>query len=178
MKVSTAVAGGPLIGDRDYYRAVGEYVLYRGVRFLGIGLTAASRLKVGVVREFGTSEPVPPEEQFAIGGANSLRGYRELSIGLISGDIQRPGNYLIQLNVEGRFPIWRALDGVLFFDVANIYDTGFHPRRPFLLSSTGAGLRYRTPIGPVRVEQAVRLDGNFGTGKTIGRLHISIGNPF
>ncbi len=141
-------------------------------------MTFAGHIKAGVVRDFGTSEPVPPEEQFAIGGANSLRGYKELSIGLISEEDPRPGNYLLQLNLEGRFHIWRGLGGVLFFDSANIYDKNFFPRKPFLLNSAGIGLRYRTPIGPVRVEQAARLDRNFGSSIMKGRLHISIGNPF
>jgi outer membrane protein insertion porin family len=178
LKLITTMAGGPLIGERDYYRLIAEYAIYKPSQFLGIDMIMASHLKVGLVKEFGKSEPVPPEEQFAIGGANSLRGYKELSIGLISEDEPRPGNYLIQFNLEGRFHIWRGLDGVLFFDMANIYDNDFHPRRPFLLSTGGIGLRYRTPIGPVRVEQAVRLDSNFGTDAMKGRLHISIGNPF
>lgn len=181
LKLSTTLAGGPLIGERDYYRIMGEYSVYRGVTVLGSRITLASHVKVGLVREFGTSDPVPPEEQFSIGGANSLRGYEELGIGLLSERERRDGNYLIQFNIESRFPIWRALDGVLFFDTGNIYDKDnrdFIRRKPFLLSSAGLGLRYRTPIGPVRVEQAVRLDENFGTKKMLSRLHISVGNPF
>jgi outer membrane protein insertion porin family len=178
LKLFTTMAGGPLIGERDYYRLVGEYSHYRGAEVFFLDMILAGHLKLGLVREFGTSELVPPEEQFSIGGANSLRGYQELSIGLLSSDNPRPGNYIIQVNLEGRFHIWRGLDGLLFLDSANIYDTEFFPRSPFLLNSTGVGLRYRTPIGPVRFEQAARLDGNFGTEKMRGRFHLSIGNPF
>jgi len=177
-KLTTALAGGPLFGERDYFSIVGDYARYREVHVLGKPMILASHAKVGLVREFGTSEPVPPEEQFSIGGANSLRGYDELAIGLLSDKEPRPGNYLIQFNVESRFSIWRGLDGVLFFDVANIYNRDFFPKRPFLLSAAGLGIRYRTPIGPVRLEQAVRIDNNLGSKKTIGRLHISLGNPF
>jgi outer membrane protein assembly complex protein YaeT len=178
LKLFTTMAGGPLIGERDYYRMVGEYSHYRGATLFGLDMILAGHLKLGLIREFGTSEPVPPEEQFSVGGANSLRGYKELSIGLLSTDNPRPGNYMIQVNLEGRFHIWRGLDGVLFLDTANIYDADFFPRRPFLLHSTGGGLRYRTPIGPVRLEQAVRLDEHFGTERMQGRFHLSIGNPF
>lgn len=178
LKLFTTMAGGPLIGERDYYRLVGEYAHYRGARPFGLDMIMAGHLKLGLVREFGASELVPPEEQFSIGGANSLRGYKELSIGLLSTENPRPGNYLIQVNLEGRFHIWRGLDGVLFFDSANIYDADFFPRRPFLLNSAGAGLRYRTPIGPVRLEQAARIDEHFGKKTMRGRFHVSIGNPF
>jgi len=177
-KLTTALAGGPLFGERDYYRITGDYARYRQVSVLGKSMILASHVKMGIVREFGTSEPVPPEEQFSIGGSNSLRGYDELAIGLLSDIEPRSGNYTLQINLESRFAIWRGLDGVFFFDTANIYNRDFFPRKPFLLSSAGIGIRYRTPIGPVRVEQAVRVDNNLGSKKTIGRLHISLGNPF
>ena len=78
-------------------------------------------MKLGTVREFGGTPSVPPTEAFNIGGAKSLRGYSELSIGPLN-DRNVAGNVLIESNLELRFPVWNSFGGVLFLDAANVLE--------------------------------------------------------
>ena len=64
---------------------------------------------------------------------------------------------LFLLNQEFRFPVWRSLKGVLFYDAGNVYVevSDFDPTD--LRHVLGAGLRLETPIGPVRLESVMQL---------------------
>ena len=108
---------------------------------------------------------IPLAEAFFSGGSNSHRGFninqagpRDLVTGFPIG-----GNALLMNSVELRFPVQRPnLGGVLFYDVGNVYtkagDISFrlHQRDStdfnYMVHAAGIGFRYRTPIGPVRVD--------------------------
>ena len=118
----------------------------------------------------GTSAgTLPFFEQFFIGGTETLRGYREDRFW---------GRNLFFGSVEFRQPLARSLKGVLFADVGsawggsyqNVQISGFSQGgfRPHF--GVGAGIRFRTPIGPLRLD--------YGIGDEGGRTHFSIGNSF
>jgi len=80
------------------------------------------------------------------------------------------------LNKEFRFPLWRALKGVVFYDAGNVYEQveDFDPTD--LRHVLGAGLRLETPIGPVRLEYGGKLDRE--QDESIGELFLAIGWAF
>ncbi len=181
LTLESTLSGGPLLGEVDFYRAYADYARYQLVSRRLLRPVVAARVKLGVAMGFHSAGSVLPGEQFWIGGTNTLRGYREQAIGPL-GDEGDPnthsGNYILLLNLETRFQIWRSIGGVLFFDSGNVYDDHFRPRSPFLLTSFGAGIRYRSPIGPVRLEVALRIDRDLSFTSGNGRIHFSVGQSF
>lgn len=187
--MKSTLAGGPLLlGDINYYLLSFEGTVLHPLvsRRNGQPLVAAGRLKMGVVREFGGTSSVPPTEQFNIGGGRSLRGYNELTIGPIA-DKDMPGNIVFLSNLELRCPLWRDLGCVVFLDAANVFRELYFDQRFHLLTTGGLGLRYRTPVGPLRVDIAWRLNGMrraAGSGQPPiasddwGAWHFGIGHAF
>ncbi len=112
---------------------------------------------------------LPFFEQFFVGGAESLRGYRE---------DRYWGKYMFLGSAELRQPLARRLKGVLFVDVGDAWggnysnvnlegftQSGFSPH-----VGVGLGIRVGTPLGPIRLDYGVGTEG--------GRTHFSIGNSF
>jgi outer membrane protein insertion porin family len=117
-----------------------------------------------------TSGTTPFSEQYFVGGAESLRGYREDRFW---------GKQMVLGSFEYRAPLAEALTGVLFVDAGdawggnytNVSFNGFTQHTNFSPNlGAGLGIRVRTPIGPIRFD--------YGFGREGGRLHFSIGNVF
>jgi outer membrane protein insertion porin family len=131
----------------------------------------AKRSVVALRLMFGSSTGrLPFFEQYFIGGADTLRGYRE--------DRFWGSNTLLS-SVELRQPLANALTGVLFLDAGDAWGgdytgvniAGFNQSQDFSLHlGIGFGIRVRTPLGPLRLD--------FGFGSEGGRTHFSIGNVF
>ena len=190
--LKSSLAGGPfLFGSINFYGFSVEATYLQPFRIPGAKspLVLAGKLKVGMIREFGSTSSVPPTEAFNIGGGKSLRGYSELSIGPII-DRNVPGNVLVQSNFELRYPVWRKLGGVLFLDAANVFRDFYFDERFHLLTTAGVGLRYRTPVGPLRIDGALKLNNISASrlaaaGELLekerdswGRIHFGIGHTF
>ena len=86
------------------------------------------------------------------------------------------GEALFLLNEELRFPIFRDLQGVIFYDAGNIFRTMSDYDPTDLRQVAGAGLRLATPIGPFRFEYGAILDRQ--AGEPSGQFFVSIGQAF
>jgi outer membrane protein insertion porin family len=106
---------------------------------------------------------LPPYESFSLGGGSSVRGYNEGDVG--------SGRSFLQASAEYRFPLLKFLGGiggVLFMDYGTLLGTQDNvPGSPSIVRdkigdglSYGAGLRVKTPIGPVRLDYAWTVDGD------------------
>jgi len=190
--IKSSLAGGPfLFGSINFYGFSVESTYLQPFRLPGAKnpLVLAGKIKLGLIREFGGTLSIPPTEAFNIGGGKSLRGYSELSLGPIN-DRNVPGNALVQSNFELRYPIWNDLGGVLFLDAANVFRDFYFDERFHLLTTAGMGLRYRTPVGPLRIDGAFKLNNISSSrlaaaGKQLdkerdswGRIHFGIGHTF
>jgi outer membrane protein insertion porin family len=166
--VQTAVegAGGPLGGDNNLYKLSGDVRLYQklGITAAQAGwvsgdFVVAARAMAGLARPYGRSTHVPYYEAFTLGGANSIRGYPDRSIGP---DITPPevGQYrygatVVNSNLELRSPYVLRLVGLVgFFDAGGVADSTGSLTCAY---GAGAGIRVRTPIGPVRLDWGRRL---------------------
>jgi outer membrane protein insertion porin family len=132
---------------------------------IGRNIVIARTLQFGWIHPLGGLTQVPLAERFFAGGASSNRAFpdnqagpRDLETGFPLG-----GNALLMHSTELRFPLWGTnVGGVLFHDMGNVYDEvsdiSFRFRQhnnqdfDYMVQSVGFGIRYKTPIGPIRVD--------------------------
>jgi len=139
--------------------------------------TLALRLKLGGIEPYGSSSVIPVNERFFAGGPGSVRGYAINRLGPL--DLNgNPigGNSLIEGSAELRIPIAGALGGSVFVDFGNVYEPSLTYRLDELKYSVGAGVYYRTPVGPVRLELAWAIDPDDDADTT--PLIFGIGHAF
>ena len=157
-------AGGPLLGDNDLYRLTGDVRWYQRLGIVAGGqesgtgdFVVAVRGMAGSVRPYGRTAVVPYYESFTLGGRSTLRGYPDRSIGpdssLVAG--YRYGTAVVNGNVELRSPYILGWVGIVGF--ADAGDVGWDFRMTAYEYSAGAGIRVKTPIGPVRLDWGKRL---------------------
>ena len=178
-------AGGPLLGDNDFYRLTGDVRWYQrlgaGVRGQASGsgnFILAVRAMLGKVTPYGRTEAVPYYEAFTLGGRSSLRGYPDRSIGPDSSTVAeyRYGTVVVNGNVELRTPyILRWVGLVGFADVGDV-GNGFR-LFPYEYSA-GAGIRVKTPIGPVRLDWGKRLRNPPPWDEDKGRFYLGLLHAF
>lgn len=121
---------------------------------------------------------LPDYERFYLGGINSLRGFnwREVTPRTKTG-IEIGGTEYVQFNAEYLFPIIKnaGLMGLVFFDAGNAWaDEG--ESYPGLRRSAGFGIRWYSPMGPLRLERGYILDRKPGEGS--GRWEFTVGGAF
>jgi outer membrane protein insertion porin family len=129
-------------------------------------------------------EDLPASERFFAGGDTTIRGYALDSVGapetISANGFPTGGNAVLLLNGELRFPVWKEFGGVVFADGGNVFRrvTEFDPGE--LRGSVGFGLRYQSPLGPIRVDLGFKLDRREIRGSLERRtaLHFSLGQAF
>jgi outer membrane translocation and assembly module TamA len=83
---------------------------------------------------------------------------------------------LIEGSVELRFPLFGDFGAVLFVDFGNVFLSSFTYRLGDLRYAVGPGLRYNTPVGPVRLDVGIIVDRR--ADEDFGRIEFSIGQAF
>ena len=160
----------PLLGAYEQFtKLITEIKTYNAFRYGVI----AFRIKWAGVMNYGEDHTIPTFYLFSIGGDGSIRGYTEKSMGPIEEANYHYGNFITIINIEYRAHyIWKYLYPVVFTDMGTIdTDLSYLFTRYFAIS-TGIGLRYTTPIGPVRLDYAIALTGEKHWGKFyLGILH-------
>ena len=118
-----------------------------------------------------------PSERFRAGGGNSVRGFKDDTVGPISvlGD-PAGGNALLVFNEELRFPIAWRFRGVGFFDVGSAFATIRDLSLGGLRAGTGFGLRVQTPFALLRADVATPVSPKPGESRV--RWFFSIGQSF
>jgi outer membrane protein insertion porin family len=180
-KLGSSVNFAKLIEQTAYYRPVFHHIVW------------ANSLRIGLAQPFANSL-VPLSEAFFTGGGNTLRGFpldgagpqRQVQV-CSSGSstdcsfIQVPsgGNEQLIINSEARIPvpIKQGLGLVVFYDGGNVFPTvGFHDFTSLYTNNVGLGLRYATPVGPVRIDLGHNLNPVPGVKST--QYFVSIGQAF
>jgi outer membrane protein assembly complex protein YaeT len=123
---------------------------------------------------------VPASERFFAGGDTTVRGFTLDRLGtpetIDQNGFPKGGNGMVVFNGELRLKVTRSLGAVTFLDVGNVYarasDIALSEMRP----SAGFGLRYQSPIGPLRIDLGFKLDR--GAGERLTALHFSFGQAF
>jgi outer membrane translocation and assembly module TamA len=131
-----------------------------------------------------TVEDLPASERFFAGGDTTIRGFALDTVGapntISASGFPRGGNALLLMNGELRVPVWRDIGAVTFMDGGNVFDRVTEMDLGELRGSVGFGLRYRSPIGPIRFDVGFKLDRHEIGGQLESRraFHFSIGQAF
>ena len=165
----------------------------RGVVFAG---DARLGLATGFPRDLVSTDPatgavtveevrdLPISERFFAGGDTTVRGFALDALGrpdTISADgFPNGGNGLVIFNAELRVPVWSALGAVSFLDTGNVFARATDINLGDLRSSVGVGVRFKSPVGPIRIDVGFKLHREEIAGVLEGRsaLHISFGQAF
>ena len=123
---------------------------------------------------------LPDYQKYRLGGMNSIRGYDSWSVGLtdpVTGAIFG-GEKMMIYNFEYRFPLIQeqGVVGVVFFDAGNVYAEEGGYSFSDIRKSVGVGVRWYSPMGPIRVEYGYILDRR--PQDKSGNMEFSIGGLF
>jgi outer membrane protein assembly factor BamA len=162
-------------------------VLAGGLR---VGLGTGFPRDVAFVSADGTPaveqvRDIPVSKRFFAGGDTTVRGFQLDRLGTAEtfdrDGVPKGGHAELILNTEARVSLWKDLGVVGFLDVGNVFPRVDAVSLSELRAGAGVGIRYKSPIGPLRFDVGFKL----GTLRTYGTsredryaLHISIGQAF
>jgi outer membrane protein insertion porin family len=176
--------------NTNFGRVLGQVAYYAPFK----GLVFANSVRVGVEESFGGAH-IPLSENFFSGGGSTLRGFplngagpqRPVTVcgnpsdlstcALIS--VPAGGHQLLILNSELRFPlkIMSKLSGAVFYDGGNVFrSVGFGHFGDQYTNSVGGGIRYSTPLGPIRLDIGHLVTPVPGVKST--QIFITLGQAF
>ncbi|MCC6165321.1 MAG: BamA/TamA family outer membrane protein [Acidobacteria bacterium] len=128
---------------------------------------------------------LPAAERFFAGGDNTVRGFAQDRLGepatLDRNGLPTGGNALLIFNSEVRVPVWRGLVAAGFIDAGNVFQRVSNLDLARIRGAAGVGVRYLSPIGPIRVDLGFKLSPmTFANGMKESRtaLHITVGQAF
>lgn len=175
-------AGKILPGTFNYYAVSGDARHYLPLKDT---VTLASRVQLGNLRPGGNSaNNVPFSKRFFLGGATSIRGWGRYEVSPLAEGLPIGGDSMFAWSEELRAILHGNLGAVLFMDSGNVWLNSWDIKLGDLRYSMGPGLRYQTPIGPIRVDFGYQLNPTpellvNGVPQTRRwRVHFSIGQAF
>ncbi|MDK9718427.1 MAG: outer membrane protein assembly factor BamA [Trichlorobacter sp.] len=173
-------------GNNKYVREVLDNTFYYPLWWKFV---ISTKVVVGAIQEAGA--PIPMDEKFYLGGIGTVRGYSARSIsphqyatytdpltGATSQlKVDVGGEKELFGNVEVKFPLLPefGIKGVGFFDYGNAWTGGFKP--PTIYMSYGGGIRWASPMGPLRLEYGIPINPRPEDSKS-GRFEFAIGSLF
>lgn len=182
--VTQEVSGSKLGGDNDFYRVKFRSMFYqpiwKGILFQQFG-------RVGYIKSLN-QHTVPLYERFFMGGPGSLRGYFPYTIGpklripvSPSGgvtDFVYGGDKELIFVSELELPIYdkAGIRAVAFFDAGNTFAENENYSITNVRSNYGFGLRWNSPMGPLRFEWGIPI--NRRPGEDSVQFNFSVGNYF
>jgi outer membrane protein assembly complex protein YaeT len=132
-----------------------------------------------------TVRDVPASERFFAGGDTTVRGFALDQLGtpatIDKDGFPQGGEGLVIFNAEIRAPITRGLGIVGFVDSGNVFEHVSDISLADLRGSVGFGVRYKSPIGPIRVDLGFKVHRDVnaaGQREPLTALHISLGQAF
>jgi outer membrane protein insertion porin family len=171
--VSVTHAGGPLEGDANYTQYGASLFAYFP---LPLDVVFAAKGRIGYIQDHEGVE-IPVSNRYVLGGINSLRGFRY--VGPTNGGTSDVigGTNMMVFNVELVLPFIKesGMKLVAFYDAGNSWDNKYDMGD--LRQSVGAGIRWYSPIGPLRLEYGHVLDRGELNDDSKGRWEFTIGMP-
>ncbi len=172
-------AGGIFGGSKDFYKLTGIADFFFNYQKR---LVLELKARGGWETEYDDSKHVPIYERFFAGGANTVRGYKERTIGPRDSKTGDPigGEAMLIGNVEATYPIFKNFKIAAFYDIGNVWENSEDAsiKSDDFKSGTGVGIRVKTPIGPVKVDMGYPLDKAHPGDKQKIRFHFSMTRGF
>ncbi|MCF8119822.1 MAG: outer membrane protein assembly factor BamA, partial [Deltaproteobacteria bacterium] len=172
-EISFQYAGGFLSGDEEFnkYRArtAWFFPLFWKTVFMAQG-------RWGYIQDRGH---LSVYQKFFLGGINTMRGFKYESISPVDENGYKiGGTKMMCYNLEYRFPLLKeqGVVGLVFFDAGNVFEEDESWTFSGIRKSAGAGVRWYSPIGPLRLEYGFNLDPQ--GDEPSGRWEFSVGGGF
>lgn len=169
-----------VLGGDSFLKAYFQAATYQR---LGGRVVLALSGRLGLARTFGSGEPLqlPLPERFFAGGDYSLRGFKVDTVGplAVASDgslVPTGGNALVLGGAELRLDASRFLSVAVFSDVGNVYPLVSDLDLGDLRYTAGVGLRYKSALGPLRVDWGYKL--NRRPGQSPYHVHVTVGHAF
>jgi outer membrane protein insertion porin family len=126
-------------------------------------------------------DSVPLFERFYLGGSNSLRQFKSLQVSPRDNTGTRiGGNSELLGTIEYQIPLVFGIKAALFYDVGQVWGPDIQGGAKIDLSDlrhgVGAGFRWNSPFGPIRVDYGIKLDQR--KGESFGEFNFSAGSSF
>lgn len=169
--LSLEYSGGLIGGDDNFIKTLYDFSYYRPLWWEHV---FHWHFRLGYLTKNGAEE-VPTFERFYLGGIDSVRGYpgRKIAPKYDNGDY-KGGNKEFFTNIEYLFPLYKEMGilGLVFFDAGNTWDEDDNMDTD-LYKSVGVGIRWYSPLGPLRLEFGYALDEL--DGERPKKLEFSVG---
>jgi outer membrane protein assembly factor BamA len=181
---------GPFGSSATFAKLFGQYAFYKPSH----SVVFANSIRLGLAKALAGSF-VPTSQLYFSGGGTSLRGFPideagpqrivpfcnvlQNQSGCVNVTVPVGGRQLFIFNSEARFPlrIMKNLGGVVFYDGGNVYNAiNFNDFVSNYTNTIGIGLRYSTPIGPIRIDLGRNLNPVPGINPT--QYFITLGQAF
>jgi len=152
---------------------------------IGSRLVWANRAQLGNINARDNDPTaVPFSRKFFLGGATSVRGWGRYELSPLIDGLPVGGNSMFAFTSEARAAIRGSFGAVVFLDTGNVWASSWDMHLNDLRYAVGTGLRYTTPVGPLRFDVGYQLNpipgllvnGNPQTRRW--RMHFSIGQAF
>jgi outer membrane protein assembly complex protein YaeT len=166
--IDFSVAAAPFGSQTSFTRLVVKNATYHRINR---DVVFARSVNFGMMNRFGGLPDIPLPERFFSGGASSHRGFPDNQAGPRDPITGFPlgGKAVLMNTFELRFPLLGDnVRGVFFHDAGNVYSSvsdisfRYHQRDlndfDYMVHAVGFGIRYRTPIGPIRADIAFGLN--------------------
>ena len=168
--ISTDYYGGFLGGDENFVKIQAAWSTYQKLK---TDFISATRFRVGWANAFAETEAVPIDEALFLGGANTIRGFSEKSLGPIGPEgVVEGATYTFVFNEELRWktfqvlsylpllrdifksiPLWQSV----FIDMGNGFRNLSDIKPDALAYGYGTGIQFLSPAGPIRIDYARRI---------------------
>ena len=175
-------AGPVLGGSFNYFGVSGDARYYLPI---GDNIVLASRVLLGNLRAADHDEAnIPFAKRYFLGGATSIRGWGRYEVSPLSEGLPIGGDSMFAFSEELRSSLRGNLGGVIFLDAGNVWADSWGIKLNDLRYAVGPGLRYQTPVGPLRLDFGYQLNPipglmvNGSPQTRRWRIHFSIGQAF
>jgi outer membrane protein insertion porin family len=171
--ISLETAGGPFGGDNYFVSLSAFYGRYIPIKFMDSSFFLKGT--AGMIRGY-SGRDVPITEKYYVGGLNSIRGFRYGEAGPMDENDEPIGaKNEMYFNFEWIFPIYKpaGVKGVIFTDTGAGFDD-FSSLR--MRTAAGVGIRWFSPLGPIRLELGFNLNPKEGERKSL--FDFAIGTQY
>ncbi len=172
--ISLKITPDILFSESNFIKMRASGSIYRA---LHKRVTLAVSARGGLAYGFDDTDELPLVERFFLGGRSTVRGYEQDKLGPRGTDGDPTGgNAFLMSNIELRTVVARNIGLVAFLDMGNVWIDTSDLDPTDLKYTTGIGLRYNTPVGPLRLDYGFKLDREPSDSRS--EFHFSIGHMF
>jgi translocation and assembly module TamA len=165
------VMGPPI----SFVKTVASYKLYETI--LKNPFTVfATNFRIGIINGTGRQD-IAADERFYAGGGGSIRGYFYQRVGPLTNATPIGGKALMEISTELRLKISTDFGIAAFLDGGTAFSDNFFPSGERLHWGTGLGIRYYTPVGPLRLDVGFPIKKRLGIDKSY-QIYLSLGQAF